>query len=294
MTAITWDAIPNRTYETGVDHGVLYPLADSGLYDFGVAWNGLTTVTESPSGAEATPTYADNIKYLNLISVEQWAGTIEAYTYPKEFGACDGTAAPEAGVLIGQQGRRAFGFSYRTRIGNPILGTSYGYKIHLVYGALAAPSEKAYASINETPEAIDFSWAISTTPVEVGTIDGVTYAPTSTLTIVSTDVDPTALASLEAILYGSPGVDPSLPPPATVVALFSGTVTTVTPTTPTYNGTTHVITIPVVTGVEYRIDGEVVTGTVTIAENTVVTANPTAGHIFPSPTDDDWLFTYTP
>lgn len=292
MTAITWDAIPDRIYETGVDHGVLYPLSDSGLYDFGVAWNGLTTVTESPTGAEATPTYADNIKYLNLISVEQWAGTIEAYTYPKEFGVCDGTEAPEVGVLIGQQGRRTFGFAYRTRVGNPIQGTKYGYKIHLVWGALAAPSEKAYASINETPEAINFSWAISTTPVEVGTIDGVEYAPASTMTIDSTLVDPTALADLLDILYGSEGVDPSLPPPATIVALFSGTVTEVVPTKPSQ--TLNAITIPTVTGVEYRIGGIVVTGIVNILEDTVVTANPTAGHVFPPVTDDDWLFIYAP
>lgn len=292
MTAITWDAIPDRKYETGVDHGVLYPLSDSGLYDSGVAWNGLVSVTESPSGAEATATYADNIKYLNLISLEQFGGTIECYTYPDEWGQCDGTAAPEEGVLIGQQSRRTFGMVYRTRVGDPILGNKRGYKLHLVYGALAAPSEKAYNTINDTPEPITFSYEFTTTPVEVGTIGGTAYDPTSILTIDSTKVDPTALASLETILFGSVGVDPALPPPATVVALFSGTVTTVVPTAPTMVDNT--ITIPTVTGVEYRIDGVVVTGTVDITENTVVTANPTAGHIFPSPTDDDWLFVYVP
>jgi hypothetical protein len=292
MTEITWDAVPDRTYETGVDHGVLYPQSDSGLYDHGFAWNGLTAVTESPTGAEATPTYADNIKYLNLISVEQFGGTIAAYTYPDEFGQCDGTAEPEAGVKIGQQSRRTFGMCYRTRVGNPIQGTDYGYKLHLVYGALAAPSEKAYNTINETPEAIDFSWTFTTTPVEVGTIDDVFYKPTAILTIDSTKVDPTALADLQAILYGSEGVDPSLPPPATVVALFSGSVTTVTPTKPSQ--TVNDITIPVITGVEYRVSGVVVTGTYTLTEDTIITANPTAGHVFPPVTDDDWLFIYTP
>jgi len=288
MTRLMWDQTGEKIYEYGVNWGVLYIPNNVGVYDNGYAWNGLVSVTESPSGAEANPQYADNIKYLNLISAEQFGGTIEAFTYPEEFGQCDGTASPEPGVNIGQQGRKSFGLSYRTRVGNDLEGTDFGYKVHLVYGALAAPSEKAYATINESPEAITFSWEISTTPVDAGG----SYKPTSSITIDSTKVDADALADLEDILYGTVGVDPKLPSPAEVLALFAGTVTTVTPTAPTYNSTTKVITIPTVTGVEYRINGAVVTGTVTITVDTVVTANPLPGYRFPDVTDDDWFFDF--
>lgn len=288
MTRLMWDQVGERIYEYGVNYGVLYIPNNVGVYDIGYAWNGLVSVTESPSGAESNKQYADNIQYLNLISAELFGATLEAFTYPDEFGQCDGTLSPEPGVNVGQQSRKAFGLSYRTRVGNDLLGTDFGYKIHLVYGATAAPSEKAYATINESPEAITFSWEISTIPVDAG----VSYKPTALITIDSTQVNSTALATLEDILYGTVGVDPALPTPAEVLAIFAGTVTTVTPTAPTFNSGTHVITIPTVTGVQYKINGLVVTGTVTITVDTVVTANPLPGYKFPAVTDDDWFFDF--
>lgn len=292
MTRLTWGTSGVRRYETGVDRGVLYLPDASGAYTTGVAWNGLVTVTESPSGAEANPQYADNTKYLNLVSAEDFGATIEAFTYPDEFGECDGTAQPETGVYVGQQNRKSFGLAYRTRVGNDVEGTDYGYKLHLVYAATAAPSEKAYGTINDSPEAITFSWELTTTPVSLGTIGGKEYKPTATLTIDSTTADAGSLSELEDALYGTSGVDPYLPDPASVIALFAGTTVEVTPTAPTYNSTTKVITIPSVTGVVYKIGGVVKTGTVTITANTVVTASPASGYKFPATTDDDWLFTY--
>lgn len=289
---LQWDKAGERRYETGVDHGVLYLPDNAGSYVEGHAWNGLTSVTESPSGAESNPQYADNIKYLNLVSAEEFSGTIEAFMYPNAWLLCDGTATPTPGVAIGQQSRKTFGLSYRTKVGNDLAGQDFGYKIHLVYGALAAPSEKAYATVNDSPEPITFSWEFSTTPIEVGTIAGVDYKPTSTITIDSTEVDADALATLEEILYGTESVDPRLPAPGEVIAIFSGTVTVATPAEPTYNSTTKVITVPTTTGVNYYIDGEVVTGDVTITEDTVVTARPAAGYKFPPVTDDDWLFEF--
>lgn len=202
MSRITWDNVGERYYETGVKNGVLYPMQTGGQYTKGVAWNGLTAVTESPSGAEATPLYADDIKYLNLMSNEEFGATIEAYTYPDEFAECDGSAALATGVMIGQQKRKTFGLCYRTTLGNDIDGNDYGYKLHLIYGCLAAPSEKAYATINDSPEAITFSWEVSTTPVNVSG-----FKPTSQITIDSTKVNETKLAALEDILYGSEGTD---------------------------------------------------------------------------------------
>lgn len=228
---LKWDQSGERTFETGVDHGVLFrrnPV--TGVYDLGYAWNGLTGVTESPSGAEASPMYADNIKYLNLISNEEFGGTIEAYTYPPEFAFCDGTLEIAPGVSVGQQARETFGLAYRTRIGNDIVGQDAGYKLHLVYGCLAAPSEKAYATVNDSPEALAFSWALTTTPVEVGTIGGKLYRPTALITISSLDVEPADLLALETILYGvdavsggspTPAVEPRLPLPAELVTLFA-------------------------------------------------------------------------
>jgi len=223
MAEITWDQVGARLYETGVDHGVLYIPDETGDYNTGFAWNGLTTVTESPSGAESNPQYADNIKYLNLVSAEEFSATVEAFTYPEEFAQCDGTAMPAVGVSIGQQSRKTFGLCYRTRVGNDLDGTDHGYKLHLIYGALAAPSEKAYATINDSPEAITFSWECSTTPVAVGTVNDVQYKPTAALTVDSTKVDADALAALEAILYGGASSEPELPLPADVVALFDVT-----------------------------------------------------------------------
>lgn len=286
MTELVWDQVGERVYETGVDHGVLYMPDNSGAYVDGVAWNGLTTVTESPSGAEPNAQYADNIKYLNLFSAEEFGATIEAFTYPDEFAQYDGLAAPVPGLVIGQQSRRMFGLSYRSRLGNDVLGDDYGYKLHLIYGASASPSEKAYNTINDSPEAIKFSWALTTTPVAVPG-----YKPTSLLTLSSVEVDPAALAALEAILYGTAGVDPSLPLPETVIGMFEGTVTTVTATAPTF--VSPDITIPTVAGVEYFIDGAVVAaGPVTISKDTLVTARATGGHVLKAGTDDDWFFPF--
>lgn len=217
MAKITWDDTGKRLYETGTDHGVLYLLGEGGTYDTGVAWNGLTAVNESPSGAEATALYADNIKYLSLMSAEEFGGTIEAYTYPDEFNQCDGNAEPQEGVIIGQQDRAIFGLSYRTLIGNDVDGQSHGYKIHLVYGAQASPSEKAYATVNDSPEAVTFSWEFTTTPVNV-----TGFKPTASLVIDSTKVDPTDLQTLETALYGNDSTGtPKLPLPNEVIAMFA-------------------------------------------------------------------------
>lgn len=288
MPVLSWDGVGQKEYETGVDHGVLYIPTD-GVYDDGVAWNGLVTVTESPSGAEANPQYADNIKYLNLYSAEEFGATIEAFTYPDEFAQFDGLSVPSAGVTIGQQGRRAFGFSYRTKIGDDT-NQEAGYKLHLVYGATASPSEKAYTTVNDSPEAITFSWEVTTTPVPVTGLK-----PTSIITIDSTSVDADALETLEDLLYGTVGTDPSLPNPDAVIAIFEGTLTEATPSEPAFNSGTNTITIPTVTGVVYSIDGEVVAaGPVIISTDTVVTAAPAAGYYFPEVTDDDWFYNYTP
>jgi hypothetical protein len=287
MTKLAWDKVGERFYEAGVDHGVLYIPDGSGVYAEGFAWNGLVSVTESPSGAESNPQYADNIKYLNLVSAEEFGGTVEAFTYPEAFAQCNGEASPEPGVSIGQQTRKSFGLCYRTKVGNDTLGQDYGYKLHLIYGATAAPSEKAYTTVNDSPEALTFSWELTTTPVEVPG-----FKPSASITLDSSKVDATALADLEDILYGTPGADPRLPLPGEVLALFSGTVTEVFPTEPSYNSSTHTITIPVVAGVEYLIDGEVVSGSVVITEDTVVTARPTNGYTFPDASDDDWFYDY--
>lgn len=215
MSKLVWDQTGERLYETGVKMGVLY-VQEAGAYPKGVVWNGLTAVTESPSGAEATPLYADDIKYLNLMSNEEFGATIEAYTYPDEFAACDGSAELETGVYIGQQDRKTFGMSYRTVIGNDTNSNNHGYKLHLIYGALAAPSEKAYATINDSPEAITFSWEVTTTPVNV-----TGHKPTASITIDSTKVDGTKLAALEEILYGSDDVEARLPLPDEIKTLMA-------------------------------------------------------------------------
>lgn len=221
MAELTWDQVGDRTFETGVDHGVLYLPDNTGVYATGVAWNGLVTVTETPSGAESNKQYADNIVYLNLQSAEEFGATVEAFTYPDEFAECDGSAQPEPGVYLGQQGRRAFGLSYRTRVGNDIEGVDHGYKLHLVYGLLAAPSERAYGTINDSPEAATLSWEISSTPINVGTVNGVAYKPTSLLVVDSTKVLPADLAELETALYGDEVGEAHLPLPAEVLAMFA-------------------------------------------------------------------------
>ena len=211
---ITWDKSGERYYETGVKRGVLYVM-DKGAYGNGVAWNGLTAVTESPSGAEASPMYADDIKYLNLYSAEEFAATVEAYTYPDEFAECDGSAEIAPGVTIGQQKRKTFGMCYTTVLGNDTDGNDYGYKIHIIYGANAAPSEKAYATINDSPEAITFSWELSTTPVEV-----VGHKPTASLTIDSTKTTPEKMKAIEDILYGTESQEPRLPLPSEIAEVL--------------------------------------------------------------------------
>lgn len=294
MSVLQWDKTGERLYETGVDRGVLYQIDGAGDYVDGVAWNGLTAVTESPSGAESNKTYADNIVYLNLLSVEEFGATIEAYTYPPEFGQNDGSATPTPGVSVGQQRRKTFGFSWRTRLGNDLDGTDHGYKLHLVWGALAAPSEKAYATINDSPEAVTFSWEVSTTPVEVGTIASVEYKPTAKMTIDSTKVDPAKLAILEQQLYGTVSTDPSMPLPADVITMMTVALTEVTPVAPTYNSSTDIITIPSVTGVEYLIDDVVVPSGAfgPITEDKLVRARPLTGYKFPAVTDEDWLIEF--
>lgn len=217
MSKLVWDQTGERFYETGVKQGVLYPRATGGTYPKGVAWNGLTAVTESPSGAEATPIYADDIKYLNLVSAEEFGVTIEAYTYPDEFAQCDGSAEIAAGVMIGQQSRKTFGLSYKTALGNDTDGDDYGYKLHIIYGALAAPSEKGYATKNDSPEAITFSWEVTTTPVSV-----TGFKPTASITIDSTKVEATKLTALEAILYGGTDTEPRLPLPDEIITLLGG------------------------------------------------------------------------
>lgn len=215
MSKLVWDATGQKFYETGVDHGVLY-VQEGGVYPKGVVWNGLTAITESPSGAEATPLYADNIKYLNLIAAEEFGATIEAYTYPDEFAECDGSADLIDGVSIGQQARKTFGLCYRTVIGNDTDSNAHGYKIHIIYGALAAPSEKAYATINDSPEAITFSWEVSTTPVPV-----TGHKPTASIVIDSTKVAAEKLAALEDVLYGTDEKEASLPLPDEIKAIFA-------------------------------------------------------------------------
>lgn len=216
MSKLVWDQFGKRLYETGVDHGVLYPIQTGGVYPKGVAWNGLTAVTENPSGADVNDIYADNMKYLGLVGAEKFGATVEAYTYPDEFAECDGSVELVKGATIGQQNRKVFGMVYRTVIGNDVDGNEHGYKLHLIYGATAAPSEKAYNTINEDPEAITFSWELSTTPVNV-----TGHKPTASLTIDSTKADPTKLAELEKILFGDTETEPRLPLPDEIAQLLN-------------------------------------------------------------------------
>lgn len=212
---LTWDDAGKRLYETGVKQGVLYPQDDNGAYPKGVAWNGLTAVTESPEGAEPTPLYADDIKYLNLLSTEEFKATVEAYTYPDEFAECDGSGSLVEGVTIGQQDRKTFGLSYRTSLGNDVKGNEYGYKLHIVYGCLAAPSEKAYATVNDSPEAITFSWEVSTTPVNV-----TGFKPTASLVLDSVKLGAAKMKAIEDVLYGSSEAEARLPLPDEIKSII--------------------------------------------------------------------------
>lgn len=225
MSKIVWDQTGDRLYETGVKNGVLYIQNSDGTYPKGVAWNGLTSITESPSGAEATALYADDMKYLNLISAEEFGATVEAYTYPDEFAECDGSASLATGVTVGQQSRKTFALCYRTVLGNDTDNDAHGYKLHIIYGATAAPSEKAYSTVNDSPEAITFSWELKTTPVNVAG-----FKPTACITIDSTKANPEKLTALEEILYGKDGtgdggltgaVDPRLPLPDEIKTLMT-------------------------------------------------------------------------
>ena len=227
MSKLVWDQTSEKLFETGVEQVALYKQV-SGAYPAGVAWNGVTALNISPSGAEPTPLYANDAKYLNLMSNEEFGATVEAYTYPDEFAECDGSASLTEGVYIGQQARKTFGLCYRTTLGNDAKGNDYGYKLHIIYGAMASPSEKAYSTINDSPDAITFSWELSTTPVAVAN-----FKPTASLTIDSTKVDPQKLAALEEILYGKDGtgedhstgaVDPRLPLPDEIANLMKGSV----------------------------------------------------------------------
>lgn len=295
---VQWDQVGQRRYETGADHGVIYR-AVAGVYENGVAWNGLTTVTESPSGAESNKQYADNIEYLNLLSAEQFGGTIEALTYPPEFEECDGTAIIN-GVRLGMQNRKTFGLCYRTLVGNDTEGNDFGYKLHLVYGALASPSEKAFGTVNDSPEPIGFSWEFSCTPVDVGVVDGVERKPSAILTIPSNDVDADKLAQLEDILYGTEGGDdPRLPLPQEVFAIFGAGLTTVdlgaAANQPAYNPATHVLTLPAVTGVKWLVNGEETAAgaqpALAVGETAEVDAVP-ASDAYNLSGDTDWVYDY--
>ena len=257
MATLVWDDTGKRLYETGVQNGVLYPRNSSGAYPLGVAWNGLISVTESPSGAESNKVYADNITYLNLISTEEFGATIEAYTYPDEFAACDGSGELATGVFIGQQSRQVFGLAYKSILGNDVAGNDLGYKLHLIYGANAAPSEKAYATINDSPEAITFSWEVTTTPIEV-----TGFKPTASITIDSTKVPAAKLATLETILFGSANADPRLPLPneiATLMAADAPSALALSSIVPDDDDTDVAIDSTIVLTFNNKIDAETIT-----------------------------------
>lgn len=288
MTVLEWDKVGERLFETGVDRGVLY-IPTNGSYDNGVAWNGLTTVTESPSGAEASPQYADNIKYLNLISAEQFAATVEAFTYPPEFNQFDGTVLLSGGLSIGQQARKTFGLSYRTKLGNDLVGEDFAYKLHLVYGCQAAPSEKAYATINDSPEAAGFSWELSTSPVSV-----TGQKPTALLTVDSSKFTAAQMLTLTNALWGTAGTAPRLPLPDEVIAMFAGALTLLAqPTAPTYNAGTRTVTIPAMTGVVYTLNGATVAAgpyVLPVGTYGVVKARAAATYRMPDIVQDTWVF----
>lgn len=298
MSKLAWGAKGQKRYQTGVDRGVLFPTDDNGDYPLGVAWNGLTTVTESPSGAESNKQYADNGVYANLKSAEEFGFTIEAFYSPPEFDECDGSAEVAPGVLFGQQDRRSFGFSWRALLGNDVVGTRLGYKLHLVWGADAAPSEVANATVNDSPELGALSWECTTTAVEVGTLGGVEYKPVAHVTINSTRVDPTKLAALEDMIYGTVGDDPHLPTPAEVYTLFTTGVTNVDLGTyanqPSYNSGTHVVTLPAVTGVVWYVNGEETAAgalpALGVGETAEIQAVADSGYNLQG--DDEWIFDY--
>ena len=291
MTALVWDKVAERFFETGTDRGVLYIPNVNGLYTNGVAWNGLYGVTESPSGAEPTKQYADNIVYITQMSAEMFGGTIEAFTCPDEFWQYDGVLTTASGMKIGQQKRPVFGFAFRSKKGNA-LNEDAGYILHLVYGAQASPSEKAYKTINDTPEPTTFSWALTTTPVEV-----TGFKPTSVIKVDSTDsrVIPASLTALETILYGAVGVNPRLPLPDEVNTILATGIQLVTPTAPTYVPATDIVTIPATAGVIYSINGvdQPAGPTAPITASIVVNARPAAGYSFTGTFVTQWLIVFS-
>jgi hypothetical protein len=288
MAELVWNEAGGRRYELGADRGVLYHKDVNGDYTDGEVWNGLKSVTRSPSGGEPTKMYADNRVWLTLLSVEEFSATIECMMYPKGFERYDGLVEAVPGVLLGQQPRGTFGFAWRTLIGNDLVGQTHGYKIHLAYECLAKPTEQASNTINESPETTEFSYELSTTPVPV-----TGYQPTAYVCIDSTRVSQQDLAAVELVLYGSNGQNPQLPLPDAVLALFDGAVMIAQPTVPTYNWTTDVLTIPTMVGVEYLIDDEVqAAGPQPMTATTNVVARPTAGYYFGEDADTYWQFVY--
>lgn len=294
MSTLEWNKTGERFFETGVSNGVLYPLSNLGRYDRGYAWNGLTAVNDSPSGAENTKEYADNIPYLNMTSAEELDGTIEAFQSPREFDQCDGTATPFPGIGVGQQRRRAFGFSYQTLIGNDLDGQDHGYKIHVIYGAMAAPSERSNATVNDSPEAMTLSWEFNTTPVAITpeiVVNGRALRPTAKLTFSSLDFAPEKMTALKEVLYGTASTDARLPLPHELITMMSGTITEVTPTAPTYEDLTKTLTIPNTAGVVYIVRGNPMdAGDVVLDSSVVVTAIPSIGYRFPDVTPTQWVF----
>lgn len=290
MAKLVWDKSGERLFETGVSKGVLYPQVN-GAYPNGVVWNGLTSVTESPSGADITDLWADNIKYASIRAAESFGATIEAYTYPDEFAACDGSAELVPGVFLGQQKRTLFGLSYRTQIGSDVdTSADEAYKLHIIYNATAAPSDRSYSTMNESADAVTFSWELSTTPVSV-----TGHKPTASLTIDSSKVDPAKLADLELVLYGDDGSAPRLPLPDEVASLMLGT--SVVPTDPSFVASTGVLTIPAKAGVVYYVNGALTTAGPMDALNggvaVTVTAAPASGYYFPAGTNRTWYFVST-
>lgn len=291
MSKLEWDKSGERYYETGVSHGVLYIPNALGSYTNGYAWNGLTAVNASPSGAESTKQYADNIAYLNMTSAEEFNGTIEAFQSPREFDQCDGTATPVPGIGVGQQTRRSFGFSYETLIGNDIDGQDHGFKIHVVYGAQAAPSERSNATVNDSPEAMALSWEFTTTPASVTPeiiVNGRALKPTATLSFSSLMFPASKMQELKDILHGTTALAPRLPSPNELITLMSSTILEAVPTPPTFDA--DVITIPTVAGVVYKINGVVVEGVVSSTEPTMVYAEPAVGYKFPDVVATQWAF----
>lgn len=297
MTRLQWNAAGANKFQAGVQNGVLFVRDTAGNYTDGVPWNGLTAVTESPSGAEPNKQYADNKVYVILKSAEEFAATIEAFWSPKEFDQCDGSASPVAGMYMGQQARKSFGFSWVSLLGNELVGTDLGKRMHLAYGCDAAPAEKSNPTLNESPEAGALSWEISTNAVDVGTINGVTYRPVAHVFVDSTEVSAAVWTQLEDIVYGSGASEPRLPMPQELFDLINGAVTVVnmglSANQPTFVSGTGVITLPTVTGVQWKINGvnknPGAQPALASGETATVLATPTAGYTLTG--DDDWVFT---